>query len=71
MDDIAIMTPYKSTLGYIDLAPSDSNEEHSSQSPPHGAMGCIIDLTGSNSEGGACSRGGGDRGDGGGGLGGA
>jgi hypothetical protein len=25
--------------------PSDSDEEHSSQSPPHGVVGCIIDLT--------------------------
>ena len=33
------MPPYDSTLGYIDLAPSDSEEEHSS--PP----GSVIDLT--------------------------
>jgi hypothetical protein len=45
------MPPYKSTLRYIDLAPSDSYEEHSSQSPSRGVVGCIIDLTGSNSEG--------------------
>jgi hypothetical protein len=53
------MPPCKSTLGYIDIAPSDSDEEHSSQSPPRGVVGCIIDLTGSNSEGGARSHGGG------------
>jgi hypothetical protein len=46
------MPPCESTLGYIDLALSDSDEEHSSQSPPHGAVGRIIDLTGSDSEGG-------------------
>jgi hypothetical protein len=50
--DIAIMPAYESTLGYIDLAPFDSDEEHSSQSPLHGAMRCIIDLTRSDSEGG-------------------
>jgi hypothetical protein len=45
------MPPCESTLGYIDLAPSDSDEEHSSQSPPRGAVGCITDLTRFNSEG--------------------
>jgi hypothetical protein len=35
------MPPCESTLGYINLAPSDC-----------GAVGCIIDLTGSDSEGG-------------------
>jgi hypothetical protein len=30
VDDITTMPPYESTLGYIDLAPSDSDEEHSS-----------------------------------------
>jgi hypothetical protein len=44
------MPPFKSTLGYIDLALSDSDEEHSSQSPPHGVVGCIIDLIRSDSE---------------------
>ena len=34
------MPPYDSTLGYIDLAPSDSEEEEHS-SPP----GSVIDLT--------------------------
>jgi hypothetical protein len=65
------MPPCESTLGYIDLVPSDSDEEYSSQSPPRGVVGCIIDLVGSDSEGGAHSRGGGGHGDGGGGLGGA
>jgi hypothetical protein len=46
-DDIATMPPSESILGYIDLAPSDSDEEHSSQSQPRGVVGCIIDLTGS------------------------
>jgi hypothetical protein len=46
------MPPCESTLGYINLAPSDSDEEHSSQSPPRGAVGSIIDLTESYSEGG-------------------
>jgi hypothetical protein len=45
------MPPYESTLDYFDLAPYDSDEEHSSQSPPRGAVGCISDLTGSDSEG--------------------
>jgi hypothetical protein len=45
------MRPCESTLGYIDLTPSDSYEEHSSQSPPYGVVGYIIDLIGSNSEG--------------------
>jgi hypothetical protein len=34
-----------STLDYIDLAPSGSDEEHSSQSLPHDVVGYIIDLT--------------------------
>jgi hypothetical protein len=63
------MPPCESTLGYIDLAPSDPDEEHSSQSPPRSVVGYIIDLTRSNSEGGSHSRGGGSRGDVGGGLG--
>jgi hypothetical protein len=45
------MSPCESTLGYTDLAPSDLDEEHSSQSPPRGAVGCIINLTESDSEG--------------------
>jgi hypothetical protein len=44
------MPPFKSTLDYIDLAPSDLDEEHSSQSPPNGVVGCIIDLIRSDSE---------------------
>jgi hypothetical protein len=58
-DDIATMPLYESTLDYISLASSDSDEDHSSQLPPRGAMGCIIDLTGSDLEGGARSLGGG------------
>lgn len=41
------MPPCQSTLGCIDLAPSDVEEEHSSQR--NGAGGSIIDLTGSDS----------------------
>jgi hypothetical protein len=58
-DDIATMTPCESTLGYIDLALYDSffckgmvydaDEEYSSQSPSHGFVGGIINLTGSDS----------------------
>jgi hypothetical protein len=59
----------ESTLGYIDLAPSNSDEEHYSQLPPHDAVGCIIDLTMSDSKGehAPVKE---ERGDGGGGLGG-
>jgi hypothetical protein len=46
------MPPRDSTIGYIDIASSNSDEEHSSDSPPHGALGYIIGLTGSDSEGG-------------------
>jgi hypothetical protein len=47
---IATLPLCESTLGYIDLASSESDEEHSSQSPPQGVVGCIIDLTRSDSE---------------------
>ena len=42
------MPPCESTLGCIKLAPSDAEEEHSSQH--NGAGGSIIDLTGSDSK---------------------
>jgi hypothetical protein len=45
------MPPCESTLGYIDLATSNSYEQHSSQSPQRGVVVCIIDLTGSGSKG--------------------
>jgi hypothetical protein len=45
------MPPCESTLGYIGLAHSDSDEEHSSQSQLRGDVSCIIDLTGSDLEG--------------------
>jgi hypothetical protein len=47
------MHPCESTLGYINLAPFDLDEEHSSQSPPHGrgVVGCIINFAGFDSEG--------------------
>jgi hypothetical protein len=41
-NDISTMPPCKSTLGYIDLVLSDSDEEHFSQSPSHGDVGCIM-----------------------------
>jgi hypothetical protein len=46
------MPPCESILGYVDLTPSDSDEEHSSLSSLYGVVGCIIDLTGSDSRGG-------------------
>jgi hypothetical protein len=45
------MLPCESTLGFIDLAPSDTDKEHSSQSPSLGAVGGIIDLIRSDLEG--------------------
>jgi hypothetical protein len=56
-DCIDTMPPCESTLGYINLAHSDSDEKHSSQSPPRDVVGCIIDFIGSDSNGGACFRG--------------
>jgi hypothetical protein len=44
------MPPCESTLGYINLAHSDSDEKHSSQLPSRDAVGCIIDFIGSDSE---------------------
>jgi hypothetical protein len=41
------MPPCQSTLGYIDLAPSDAEEEHSSH---HCLGGSVIDLTRTNSK---------------------
>jgi hypothetical protein len=45
------MPPCESTLGYINFAPFDPDEEHSSQSPPRSVVGYIIKFTGFDSEG--------------------
>jgi hypothetical protein len=45
--DASHVPPCKSTLGYIDLAFSDADEEHSS---PHEAGGSVIELPASNLE---------------------
>jgi hypothetical protein len=50
VDNVNTMPPCESTLGHTNLAPCDWDEEHSSQSSPNGAVGCIINLMGSDSE---------------------